>query len=71
MWKTAVAPLKLRGVVVDRLLHRMREYVEMHAILIASPDEPPKIARCGDGDGDEAQNTCAKMLTDIIVMPDD
>jgi hypothetical protein len=59
--------IRRRGYIVS--VHRMREYVEMHAILIVSPDDPPRIARCGDGDDGAAQLECAKALEEMIDAP--
>ena len=46
-------------------VHLMSEYVEMHAVKLDALDDPPKIARCGDGDDDLAQLTCAKVLAEM------
>jgi hypothetical protein len=47
-------------------VHHMREYVEMHAILLKDPDAGYHLARNGDGDNDEiiriSYNPCALRL---------
>ena len=44
--------------------HRMRHYVEMHAVPLSGEGEL-KLARCGDGDDDEAVYRCACALAEM------
>jgi hypothetical protein len=49
--------------------HRMPGYVEMHAVPLSGEGEV-KLARCGDGDDDEACYRCAVELARMVDAAD-
>lgn len=46
-------------------VHRMRDYVEMHALELQNPDNQ-HIARVVEGDGAEACDKCACLLAEML-----